>query len=254
MIKKLTALLLTLALCLPFAACAADGTGGGTEDEEQNGEETREMTVAEKEFETLIGDLAEFPVSFVYDEVYYRGFSPDSFTVRRKTDTTEGEKRSVVFELSLERALDVTLETAFYRDYDAYEWTVYFRNGNPVVNSKILESVNGADMYIAGANATLKGILGDHQNQYKPYEYDLTEQSVNFTSTLGRASHIYFPYFNLETDAGGALLALGWAGTWQADFEYGASSACGRTSNRGRACVRRSPQWFAILSAMRTRR
>lgn len=232
MIKKIIALLLALAMCLPIVACTVDGTGsgsdadnGGTEGGGQDdGEETQEMTAAEKEYEALIGDLAGFPVSFVYDEVYYHGFSPDSFTVKSKTDTTEGEKRSVVFELSLERTLDVTLETAFYKDYDAYEWTVYFKNNDLVASSKILECVNGADMHIGGANAKLKGILGDHENQYKPYEYDLSEQAVNFTSTLGRASHIYFPYFNLETDAGGAIIALGWAGTWQADFVYDAEA------------------------------
>jgi alpha-galactosidase len=83
-----------------------------------------------------------------------------------------------------------------------------------------LKYVNAIDMKVAGTNPVLKGILGDHANQYAPYEYDLTKRDVNFTSLKGRATHIYFPYFNLENDNGGALFAIGWGGTWQADFTY----------------------------------
>ena len=45
-------------------------------------------------------------------------------------------------------------------------------------------------------------------------------ESINFTSDSGRATHVYFPYFNFENAKGGYLLAIGWAGTWTADFVY----------------------------------
>src|SRR5690606_25521371 len=41
---------------------------------------------------------------------------------------------------------------------------------------------------------------------------------LTFRSVNGRPTHILFPYFNLEHGDGGALLALGWGGTWEAEF------------------------------------
>ena len=43
---------------------------------------------------------------------------------------------------------------------------------------------------------------------------------ASFTSDHGRATHINFPYFNLECGDGGVMLAIGWAGTWKADFSF----------------------------------
>lgn len=177
------------------------------------------MTQAEKEYEQMIGDLSSFPINFVYDGVYYSGFAPKNFKEEERTRTQDGAKTSVNIVLSLENRFKVKLNTAYYRGYEAYDYTVYFENPSNE-NSGVLKYVNTADMKFGGKNAVLKGILGDHDNQYAPYEYDLKQNAVNFTSTLGRATHIYFPYFNLENDNGGALLAIGWGGTWQADFIY----------------------------------
>ena len=57
-------------------------------------------------------------------------------------------------------------------------------------------------------------------NQYKPYEYDLLVDNINFQGNTGRATHINFPYFNLENSNGGVIIAVGWAGTWGADFTF----------------------------------
>ena len=111
----------------------------------------------------------------------------------------------------------VLIETALYKDYDAYEYKVSFKNVSKN-NTKVFKCINALDINILGKSPILKGILGDHQNQYKPYEYNLLNENISFKSTTGRASHIYFPYFNLENDLGGALIAIGWAGTWSVDF------------------------------------
>ena len=41
---------------------------------------------------------------------------------------------------------------------------------------------------------------------------------MHFRSDRGRATHEVFPYFDLVHGDGGTLMALGWAGTWTADF------------------------------------
>ncbi len=182
-------------------------------------EEIEEMTESKKEYYSMIENLADFPVNFVYDKVCYKGFDSRYFKEMQRTKTQDGSKIKVLIGFIFDDDIAVTLETAYYEGYDAWDYTVYFAN-NGKSNSKVFERVNAVDISVEGENARLKGILGDHGNQYKPYDYDLSKQSVNFTSTNGRATHVYFPYFNVENDDGGALFAIGWGGTWQADFSY----------------------------------
>lgn len=217
--KRWITMLLLPAMLVSGTFCGAFAESTAAE----NRSKEQEMTKTEAEYNQLIGNLAEFPVNFVYDDVSYRGFHPAYFTETDRTVTEDGSKKSVVIRLERDDTFAVVLETAFYRDYNAYEYTVHFKNPSSSKNSSVLKYLNAADMTLHGENAVLKGILGDHGNQYLPYEYDLSEQDVNFTSLAGRATHYYFPYFNLETDEGGAMIALGWAGTWQADFIYDAS-------------------------------
>ncbi len=224
-------LLLSTAACGGPVSAATDLSGSETESsqdsvsgqnsEENSGvEEESAMTQAEKEYNAMIGDLSSFPVNFVYDGVYYSGFAPKYFTEVTRSRIEIGEKICVNLVLSFDSRFEITLKTAYYRGYEAYEYTVYFENPSESENSGVLKYVNAADLEFHGKNAVLKGILGDHGNQYAPYEYDLGEKDVNFTSLAGRATHQYFPYFNLENEEGGALLAIGWGGTWQADFTY----------------------------------
>ncbi len=46
----------------------------------------------------------------------------------------------------------------------------------------------------------------------------LDEGPAHFRSDKGRPTHIWFPYFNLEHGNGGTLIAIGWGGTWEAQF------------------------------------
>lgn len=186
-------------------------------------EEETTMTKTEKEFFSYIENPQTLPINFVYNNLYYKGFDKAYFTEVSKTQTTEGVKTSVVIEYEFMHGIYVTLDAAVYKDYDAYEWTVYFENRSKN-DSKVFRIVNALDMDFSGKDARLKGILGDHENKYAPYDYDLTKEDVSFVSELGRATHVYFPYFNFETAEGGAIIALGWGGTWQADFKYDADT------------------------------
>ena len=170
-------------------------------------------------------DPASLPVSFIYDGSEYRGFDCDMFKLQKKTSSADGEKEETSIELKNKDNLTVTIKAAYYENYGAYEWTVYFSNtGNE--NTGVISDLKSADMFFAGENPVLRGILGDHQNQYRPYEQKLTEGGVNHRSEIGKPTHIYFPYYNLEHGDGGTLIALGWGGTWEADFHVG---PCGKT-------------------------
>ena len=156
------------------------------------------------------------PFSFSYDGTEYRGFSPEHFSViDRKTETWDG-KETVTTRFGLCKKLTVTLVLTHYFTHAATEWTVWFENPS-TENSAILTDPK-TELLLEGAYPMLKGILGDHVNQYSPYALDLSENYTEFFSDSGRATHINFPYFNLEHGDGGTLLAIGWAGTWNAKF------------------------------------
>lgn len=178
-----------------------------------------DMTKAEKEYETMLKNPESIPINFVYNDKYYSGFSSKYF--KKKTQTEQavdgGTQTTTVF--SFRGELDVTLVSAVYPEYSAYDYTVYFEN-NTDKNSGVIRKLNAVDAKYACDSARLKGIYGDYDYLYAPYDFDLSEKPVNFTSTRGRPTHTYFPYFNLEAENNGSILALGWGGTWQADFSY----------------------------------
>jgi alpha-galactosidase len=167
-------------------------------------------------YEGYIADLSTLPFSFVYDGTAYTGFPAGTFRQVEHRRSVQDRKEINLFVLQA-GDLQVTVDTAFYAGYRAYEWTVWFENTG-TRNSSVIRDVLAADMIFAGARPVLKGILGDHENQYRPYARGLDEGPVHFRSDKGRPTHIWFPYFNLEHGDGGTLIALGWGGTWEARF------------------------------------
>lgn len=168
-------------------------------------------------------DSARLPFAFSYDGREYRGFSPEHFTLteRRTERTADKETTELVFQF--DAALTITLRLTHYFTHGATEWTVWFANPSDAP-SAIIENVR-SELTFAGAHPVLKGILGDHVNCYRPYALELCGHRYTFTADTGRATHVSFPYFNLEYGDAGVMLAIGWGGTWTADFSGDADSA-----------------------------
>ena len=180
------------------------------------GDMKKQEEMRRQPYDGYIADLSTLPFSFVYDEVAYTGFPAAVFQPVERRHAVEGgeEKNLVVLKAG---DLQVTVDTAFYAAYGAYEWTVWFENTG-VRNSGVIRNMRAADLVFDGARPVLKGILGDHENQYRPYARALEEGPVHFLSDKGRPTHVLFPYFNLEHGDGGTLIAIGWGGTWDAQF------------------------------------
>jgi alpha-galactosidase len=166
--------------------------------------------------DAYLADLSRLPFSFVYDDTPYKGLPAETFRQVEHRHSVCGKKDRNLFVLKA-GDLQVTVDTAFYAGYGAFEWTVWFENTG-ARNTGVIRNMQAADMTFDGARPVLKGILGDHENQYRPYVRDLNEAPVHFCSDKGRPTHIWFPYFNLEHGDGGTLIALGWGGTWEAHF------------------------------------
>lgn len=173
---------------------------------------------AEKWYRNMSDNLADFPFSFVYDGQKVSGFSNEQFTLIDRKTVQEEKKETTDFVFSFAGQLEVTLKTAFYPAYGVSEWTVWFENISDS-DSKVIEKMESS-LEFAGEKPLLRGILGDHENFYHPYAIELEEMPATFYTDSGRATHIHFPYFNLEYGDGGVMLAIGWAGTWKADFVY----------------------------------
>lgn len=179
-----------------------------------------------------------FPFCFTYRGVRYEGFPQDTFRpVEMRRETADGRQR-VIQKLKADDGLVVTLNAAYYPDYGVSEWTLWFENEGEQDSGRLedMETV----LEFAGAEPMLKGILGDHVNDYRPYQADLMEAPVRFVSDSGRATHVYFPYFNLEYGQEGALLAIGWAGTWTAGFAWrdGVTTYRARSVNGLSTCLK----------------
>ena len=217
--KKLISMVLCAALMTPLVACSAETESGQGDGDDVSHKKEQVMTKTEKEYNSFLTELKDFPMNFVYGDVCYKGFDPKYF--RELSRETKSERKRLVTDilLRLDDTLTVRVESSFYPDHDAYDYAVYFENDGEA-DSKIIRNVNAVDMNFSGEHPRLKGILGDHGNLYEPYDKDLSSEPVGFVNTSGRPCAETFPYFNLETDSGGALLAVGWGGTWSADFTY----------------------------------
>lgn len=173
---------------------------------------------AEEWYRGLLEKTQDFPFSFVYRGKEYQGFDPSLMSLLEKNVQPGEKKETARLVWQVDEILKVTLDAAFYPQYGAVEWTVWFQNPGEE-NSGLLESPKKRPG-LPGERPALKGILGDHVNLYQPYCHDLQSMPVHFASHSGRATHINFPYFNLEYGQEGAMLAIGWAGTWTADFRF----------------------------------
>jgi len=187
--------------------------GGGTEIDMKR--DYRNPKATEK-YREWLNDPGHLPFSFVYGGKEYRGFSTAELSLMQKTTKKALGKESTTFLYALGDGLKITLLLTHYFSHGATEWTVWFENTSPR-DSEIIEEPK-TRLVLEGDLPMLKGILGDHVNLYQPYCTDLCGRTLQFSSDSGRATHINFPYFNLEYGSGGAMLAIGWAGTWKAQF------------------------------------
>lgn len=168
-------------------------------------------------YQDLKADPCKVPFSFRYNGTAFRGFPVETFSLIHTRVHSVDQKETQTRVFSFRDGLTVTLILSHYFSHGVTEWTVWFENAG-TENSGILEELS-AELEFSGAHPVLNGIWGDHVNQYRPYTMELDGQCASFSADTGRATHISFPYFDLQHGDGGTMLAIGWAGTWHARFQ-----------------------------------
>jgi alpha-galactosidase len=117
----------------------------------------------------------------------------------------------------------VRCEAIEYHDFPTVEWTVYFKNTGKA-DTPILEKVQALDL------ALDRGVQGEfllhhaqgslmNQMDYAPLESPLPAKATKrLAPEGGRGSNGVWPYFNLEWQGAGRIIAVGWPGQWAAEF------------------------------------
>ncbi len=165
------------------------------------------------------------PFSFRYGERDFRDICRD-WTCKRSTEQIDdGRTRHIVTYLDPATGLEVSLTAIEYNDYPTVEWLLMLKN-NSTTSTPIISNVLPIDTmflkYSEKNSCQLHHHTGDigAPNSYQPHKTEL-----EFNSPLkldpgpgGRPSDMVLPYFNLESNGFGLILAIGWPGQWSADF------------------------------------
>ncbi len=106
----------------------------------------------------------------------------------------------------------------------AIEWQVRLQAPSGE-NSPLYEDVKSADFTVqfpSDQEPTVHWSKGSHSeiSDFQPRVEVLTiGKSLTLESFGGRSSDGVMPYFNLATEGGGLIIAVGWSGDWLASFE-----------------------------------
>jgi len=124
----------------------------------------------------------------------------------------------------------VRCEVIDYPHLSAREWLVWFENHGRE-DTEIIDGIRSLNIRLAGSvedSFLLHFALGDHNSadSFAPQSKDLPpgEKAV-FSPRAGRSSDPYLPFFNLQGRQGGMIIAIGWSGQWQAEFERSADGS-----------------------------
>lgn len=125
---------------------------------------------------------------------------------------------------SLTSAPGLRFEARHYNDYEATEWQVRLEsasNREPPLHEN-LRSAFFVAQFPSPVGVTLhwsKGSRGD-TTDFQP-QIEMLKPGNPFTleSYGGRSSDGVMPYFNLASEGGGLIVAVGWSGDWKVSFE-----------------------------------
>ncbi len=120
--------------------------------------------------------------------------------------------------------LEIRVEAVNYGDYPAVEWTVYFKNDGKQ-DTAILKNIQALDCAFGAGRqeaVRLHAWKGDTcaPDLYEPIGETLgAGKTRRFAPADGRGTNHAFPYYHIQWEEGGLLLAVGWPGQWATQFE-----------------------------------
>ncbi len=120
--------------------------------------------------------------------------------------------------------LEIECSGISYADYPVIEWVVNLTNRG-MSDTPIIENIKAIDLPIGGFGTdqvkihTTPGTTVQ-DTDFMPVSKAIAvgETQTYAPTTDGRPCAAAWPYFNINSSAGGAIVAVGWSGQWQTDF------------------------------------
>ena len=181
-----------------------------------------------------LAETSKPPFSFFYGGDAFPDMRGTWKTVKQTTDAGNKRKRHTLTYSDTKTGLAVRCAAVEYGDFPAVEWSVSFKNAGSS-DTPVLEEVLGLDLRLrrreiprstvarqVGGEFALHHFKGDYNapEGYEPQRLTLQPRSsYRFAPAGGRGTNQSWPYFNLEMDDGGLIVAVGWPGQWSADFK-----------------------------------
>jgi alpha-galactosidase len=173
------------------------------------------------------------PFSFTYGGKPSAGLL-STWTRSEETSPSEGGELHRITWIDPATQLKVIAEARAFADFPAMDWVVTFTNGG-TADTPILEQIEAMDWTrpCTARDPVYQRWYGGNGNaeDFNPGEQAFDpNQPTKFGNAGGRSSRITLPYFNyldatyngsgLTYGPGGAMVAIGWAGNWDATLHY----------------------------------
>jgi alpha-galactosidase len=123
------------------------------------------------------------------------------------------------------QGLECRMEMETFKDFPVIEWVLHLKNSG-TGDTPVLDNIQALDWRV-GLNAktpVLHRSLGSlcKTNDFEYLSTPLERgQDVRMIAGGGRSSQDWLPFFNLEVEQRGVIMAIGWTGQWAADFSRG---------------------------------
>lgn len=165
------------------------------------------------------------PFSFVYGDNQSKDLLRKwNFSSEKMRDPEAGVESYSYSWTDKETGLKLVCDVKGYPEYNAVEWVLRFTNTSDK-DSPVLKEVKVVDLdfqYPSAGDITLHYSDGTHVSKadFHPRKKILVAgKTMTVSPQSGRSSDTAFPFFNIESPAKqGAIVAVGWSGTWMADF------------------------------------
>jgi alpha-galactosidase len=180
-----------------------------------------ELPVGEPISETNNGDA---PFSFTYDGRPSNTFLGSWKRSDASAPLANGKTEERVTFSDPATGLIATLVGKTSANYPVVEWTVYLENHGSH-DTPIIENLRAIDTTFARRNFgefALHHFLGSPADptDFEPYLSQLDPGAhLHLATSGGRSTDRAMCYFNLEQQRQGVIIALGWPGQWDADFD-----------------------------------
>jgi len=168
----------------------------------------------------------EPPFSFKYDGVQSSKFLTTwKFAHKSLNADRPGETLESYSWTDPESGLQVECRVKRFSDFNALEWCLHMRNLSADTNTGTVSDVRTMDMVQKGVKGEWKVFSAEGprfgRTDFMPRDTVLAEKDTMMLSPAGgRSSSHTMPFFNIKSQDGGMVYAVGWTGTWVAEMDH----------------------------------